>query len=1263
MSPFEHSATVKSPCNRIILLIWMSTKQQSNFSTLSRLTVFRIVLCATLCCTILQLNLVQAQNNPGSDKVTFLYTGKSLGVLGNTRFQKEHELLTEQAIKSSIEFKLVSHACWRGKGVTIFLPSDEPEGGELELILAKRDQWEYQGHLEAIRSENVVLYQDPERDQSDMLDMILRNENASKEFPDLEMSYVEVYKTQILDDMKVLIVQEPEMVWPSHIDHWEIGEINRVDFGKESRLFELPINFGTFSSRATILKNIAQDSSLTDSKIIKVDLGHRNGDFNLSPTDRIHLDYHGLKLLDYEFVVPYEFELSMGLQTLQELKLKFPEIELIASNVTTTSNDVFKKSHIYEINGIKIGMLGLVDPNIELNLPREILNEFEFLPLFPSVEKIVSELYDQNVDLVIAFSNMSADQNALLGERVKGLQVIAANLASSGIPYSNPYHIKVPQMDRRRLGRPHLIANSFDYGMAIGRLDLNFESNSEKKKNNKPISLTHPPIQSALDEGAIYFKEPDELLIDSNKERISAMWKLLELYPETTLEINSHSTSKETPSFTLYRSILSAEIIKSHLVDQGIESDRIVIKGYGDQFIPNDTEYKNRSEGYSDLSRIEFRIHLNETHYEEEIGNAEKKEVKEFNLDRYRQFRELTLDQLSYRIEIAKSRQLFRIGRTSFSDIMVEELPGGKVKSYTVGSYSNYSEASSAMENMNIAKGVKYKIIPYIDGLRIAEKDIEGYSVDYDDLASFDQTPELEWIDHRLYSVNDRIDRDTSLMSALMSNVELEKKEKGDLMFPAFIDIIEQEPSLQSFDYTTRQGRVSKRMWEEFISRLLRLNIPTEVAIIRPVSSFLPLIGKLHEREVRSWLWTEDEIVLCDMKGRDLKRLLESSEGQELVTSGIKSVTFSRRKFWTVMGRPLLDDAYYRVATTDVIHGGALREYFYGSLRMDRLFTRTEDGLLKADREGKPLQLRNFVLDKLKEIRSLGKGKTHHSNIASLLLPDQPYEALSTFNFLNPTLWTSFNRSYKGDGYGSIPESRINASNSFVIGINGGMILTRDGATAAWDASLSFGFAKQSAEISQGVTQVTENMDDFLFSITYRNKGKNRNRKFEPFLRAEYDTEFTPTINPNNLETNPRQKILRGLTGLSKRRSLNWPILEIGLTVENDFANKFYQYGIQGRSLGRFPLDKRWRAVYSITNNFNYYFPKSNDSERELSFKLNSIHELLVPLFGDLSISAAADFFFFRGKLDINNDPGMSMLFRVGISYNRLWKPKFQPLM
>ena len=221
--------------------------------------------------------------------------------------------------------------------------------------------------------------------------------------------------------------------------------------------------------------------------------------------------------------------------------------------------------------------------------------------------------------------------------------------------------------------------------------------------------------------------------------------------------------------------------------------------------------------------------------------------------------------------------------------------------------------------------------------------------------------------------------------------------------------------------------------------------------------------------------------------------------------------------------------------------------------------------------------------------------------------------------------------------------------------------MTLDNEKYAWDLGARLAFAQQSADVGQDDYQKTETMDDININLTYRYKG-NKRRALHPFARLEYDSEFTSTFNNNTGLNNPKQRILRNVVGLSKQRSFKWPVLELGITAENDFSNNHYQYGLQGRSSGRFPLDDNWRVIYSLTNNFNYYLPTENDTDRELSFKYNMVHELLVPLVGNLSLSVAADFFFFKGKTEINNEPGMSMLMRVGVTYNRLWKPRFQSL-
>ena len=87
-----------------------------------------------------------------------------------------------------------------------------------------------------------------------------------------------------------------------------------------------------------------------------------------------------------------------------------------------------------------------------------------------------------------------------------------------------------------------------------------------------------------------------------------------------------------------------------------------------------------------------------------------------------------------------------------------------------------------------------------------------------------------------------------------------------------------------------------------------------------------------------------------------------------------------------------------------------------------------------------------------------------------------------------------------------------------------------------------------------------------------------------------------------------------------------------------------------------------WHIFYPLTNNFNYYLPTANYTERELSIRFNMVYELLTPLYGDISLNVGADSFLYRGILKFNNKPWLDMLMRIGIMYNRVWEPEFQPL-
>ena len=943
--------------------------------------------------------VVQPKQKKHAKSLSFLYTGKSLGVLGSTRYQKEHELITDLAIDRDIPFKLVSHACWRAHGVTVFMPSDEPEGHELELILADTSSWEYLPSLPAIATHNVLLLNDVERDSIDLINLFEEHKLSNALYPESEKIEVDVYRHVIEEDKGCIIVKRKGVRIPSDLKEWRIGEINRIDLQKHSRAYELPYNRGEFGVRAMLLDSLEQQ----EPKVVKVDMGHRNGDFGVKSLDRSHLDLSGLEVLGYDYIVPYESELSHSQPVLEQLIREFHNTAWLSTNLIVKNDSIIKRFDIIDIDGAQIGLLGFVDPSLEHNLPNKYKSHYEFMDIIDQGQKMVDSLKSMGVQTVVAFSNMGPSDNARLTNHVHGITVLAAEFKNEDGIYTFKKQTEVPEQELGGYNLPIHIAHGRDYGVHIGQLKFTYVD------HNSPERLR--------------------------------------------------------------------------------------------------------------LQRIE------------------------------------------------------------------------------------------------------------------------------------------EW--H--HDISDRGAQQVDLVQSLTENIQVDTAKRGKSLFPAFIDLIDRKPQLQEYDDVTRQGRISKPLWEQFLANVLRNGAPAEVSIIRPVPSFLPLIGKLHEREVRSWLWMQDDVVVMDIKGRDLRRLMESDRSNELITSGISSFKTPLRTFFFVMGRFLREDVFYRVATTNAIVDGNLKEHFVRVIRKKEQFSIKNNKKYKADKSGQELSLRDFTIHELQRLRKSTSGKKHQQKIADLLLPSERYEKLFSLNFVRPTLWTSYNQNFKGEGYAAVPESRVRADDSFIIGLDGTVIIGYDKRKFSLELGTRAAFAQQNATNINGISQTTETMDDLNVNLTYRYKGVNR-KKLHPMVRMEYDTEFSATINTESGMTNPRQRILRTIVGLSRQFSMRWPILEMGLTGENDFASGHYQYGVQGRSTTRIPLEKSWHVIYSLTNNLNYYLPTANDTERELSLKYNMIHELLIPLYGEISLSVGADLYLYKGKLEVNRQPGLNMLMKVGITYNRIWKPKFQPL-
>ncbi len=506
---------------------------------------------------------------------------------------------------------------------------------------------------------------------------------------------------------------------------------------------------------------------------------------------------------------------------------------------------------------------------------------------------------------------------------------------------------------------------------------------------------------------------------------------------------------------------------------------------------------------------------------------------------------------------------------------------------------------------------------------------------------------------HELGSVTDRVPNDLGLSTEIRALRDGLREDRGEILVPSFVELEGALPGLRNYDATTAQGRISKRMWEEFMARMLRRRGLAEVAVIRSLSHFPPLIGKLHEDEVREWLWTNESIVTLDLRGDDLRQILEEDKGGELVLSGLDRTT------GLVNGRPLYNGALYRVATTDLLFEGARFRAFERGRRVRKAFHLGPQGL-RATETGGAVPLRELVLDELRRIRASYKGEAQVRQVAALLAPDPPFEKLSTFYFDRPTLFGSLTQGFQNEGYGEVPESRATAQRSGLFGASGRFRLVQDRQHFTTEYGATLAYSRQITTSIGGQRTTQELTDDLAVDVTLRPKIGDGTSRLGPFTRAKFDTEFTPTVNPQTAKPNPRQAALSGVIGMMRAPTPTWRALEMGGVLETDVSRHTLLAGVWARA--EFQAGRGGRLNYRLRNDLTWFAYTGDADESVLRLRYNMIHEVLFPLFDELSLSIAADALLFQGATPSTHKPGLSLMLRVGLTYDRLWKPRFQPL-
>jgi 2',3'-cyclic-nucleotide 2'-phosphodiesterase (5'-nucleotidase family) len=138
---------------------------------------------------------------------------------------------------------------------------------------------------------------------------------------------------------------------------------------------------------------------------------------------------------------------------------------------------------IKEVNGLKVGIIGIITPETkEIASPKNV-EGLEFLNQKETVEKYISELRGKGVDLITVLSHCGDKEDEKLAKEVRGIDIIVGGHSHTA-------------MEEAKKINDTIIVQSGSHSKFVGNLQINIDSQSKKilSCNNKLIAVTNQTI-------------------------------------------------------------------------------------------------------------------------------------------------------------------------------------------------------------------------------------------------------------------------------------------------------------------------------------------------------------------------------------------------------------------------------------------------------------------------------------------------------------------------------------------------------------------------------------------------------------------------------------------------------------------------------------------------------------------------------------------------------------------------------------------------
>ncbi|MBT4809971.1 MAG: hypothetical protein HN915_00905 [Candidatus Marinimicrobia bacterium] len=238
--------------------------------------------------------------------------------------------------------------------------------------------------------------------------------------------------------------------------------------------------FGAVEKRTVFINNFI--SSHPNS--ILVDAGDMFTMTHQSFKDSLLAEAYGL--LPYDAILPGDQELTMSPKQINRL-YDMMNINVVGTNIFLEGVDNIIASHIVEKDGIKIAILGIMDPYaVKYYTPEQK----DHIVLKDPVEAIKAEMEKlvDGTDIFILLTHQGADLDYALADKIEGLHVIVGSHSQS--PLDKPEEVNgtlIVQAGKEGyyVGIAELIINGKDVVSKSGRIDtMKFEMPDDERVMN-----------------------------------------------------------------------------------------------------------------------------------------------------------------------------------------------------------------------------------------------------------------------------------------------------------------------------------------------------------------------------------------------------------------------------------------------------------------------------------------------------------------------------------------------------------------------------------------------------------------------------------------------------------------------------------------------------------------------------------------------------------------------------------------------------------